>query len=87
MTPIVQYLQDDQLPEDKNKARLLRLKAAKYILYDGQLYRRGFSTSLLKCVDLEEGNYIIREIHEGVVTTMLGGSHLPTKPCNRDIFG
>ena len=59
MTPIVQYLKDGQLLEDKNKARLLRLKAARYILYDGQLYRRGFSTPLLKCVDLEEGNYIL----------------------------
>ena len=66
MTPIVQYLKDGQLPEDKSKARLLRLKAASYILYDGQLYKRWFSTLLLKCVDLEEGNYILWEIHKGV---------------------
>ena len=25
-----------------------------------------FFTPLLKCVDLEEGNYILQEIHEGV---------------------
>ena len=59
MTPIVQYLKDGQLPEDKSKARLLRLKVSRYILYDGQLYRKGFLTPLLKCVDLEEGNYIL----------------------------
>ena len=59
MTPIIQYLKDDKLPKDKCKARLLRLKAARYILYDGQLYRIGFSTPLLKCVDLKEGNYIL----------------------------
>ena len=35
MTPIIQYLKDCQLPEDKKKARLLRLKVANYILYDG----------------------------------------------------
>ena len=59
MTPIVQYLKDGYLPEDKKQARFLRLKAARYILYDGQLYRRGFSTPLLKCVDLMVGNYIL----------------------------
>ena len=59
MTPIVQYLKDGQLLKDKRKARLLRLKATRYILYDGHLYRRGFSTPLLKCVDLAEGNYVL----------------------------
>ena len=66
MIPIVQYLEDGKLSEDKNKARLLRSKAARYILYDRQLYRGGFSTLLMKCVNLEEGNYKLREIHEGV---------------------
>ena len=73
MTPIVQYLKDGQLLEDKNKARLLRLKVVRYILYNGQLYRRGFLTPLPKCVDLEEGNYILREIHEGVCNNHAGG--------------
>ena len=59
MTLIIQYLKDDVLPEDKKKARLLRLKAAHYMLYDDQLYKRGFSTLLLKCVDLEQGNHIL----------------------------
>ena len=90
MTPIVQYLKDGQFPKDKKKARLLRLKAASYILYDGQLYRTGFSTSLLKCVDLEEGNYILQEIHErggGFCNNHVRGHHLPTKRYERDIFG
>ena len=65
MTSIIQYLKDSVLLKDKSKARLLRLKAAWYLLYDEKLYRRGFSTPLLKCVDLKEGNYIFREIHEG----------------------
>ena len=59
MTLIIQYLKDDIHPEDKNKARLLKLKAARYIIYDEKLYKRGFSTPLLKCVDLKEGNYIL----------------------------
>ena len=34
MTPVIQYLKDSVLPEEKKKARLLRLKAARYMLYD-----------------------------------------------------
>ena len=58
MTPIIQHLRDGVLLEDKSKARQLRFKVAWYILYYEKLYRRGFFASLLKCVDLEEGNYI-----------------------------
>ena len=59
MTLVIQYLKDGVLLEDKRKARLLRLKAARYTMYDNQLYKKGFSTPLLKCVDLEKGNYIL----------------------------
>ena len=57
MTPIIQCLKDGVLPEDKRKARFLRLKVARYTMYDGQLYKKGFLAPLLKCVDLEAGNY------------------------------
>ena len=59
MTPIIQYLKDGVLFEDKRKARLLRLKIGRYTMYDDQLYKRGFSTPLLKCVNFEEGKYIL----------------------------
>ena len=32
MTPVIQYLKDGVLPEDKKKATLLRLKVARYTL-------------------------------------------------------
>ena len=79
MTLIIQYLRDGILPEDKNKARRLRLKVAQYILYDGKLYRKGFSTPLLKCIDLEEGNYIFQEIYEGFCSNHAGGKSLAHK--------
>ena len=59
MTPVIQYLKDGVLPEDRKKAKLLRLKVARYTLYDDQLYKRGFSTPLLKYVDLKKGNHIL----------------------------
>ena len=43
MTPIVVYLKDGRLLEDKDEAKKLRIKAAKYVLIDEVLYKRGFS--------------------------------------------
>ena len=43
MTPIVVYLKDGRLLEDKDEARKLRIRATKYVLIDEVLYKRGFS--------------------------------------------
>ncbi|XP_074363564.1 uncharacterized protein LOC141704145 [Apium graveolens] len=74
MTPYIAYLRDGTLPEDQNKARYLKHKAARFFLEEGQLYRRIFSAPTLKCVDPEEANYCLREVHEGIC-----GDHLAAK--------
>ncbi|KAL5562357.1 hypothetical protein UlMin_032104 [Ulmus minor] len=66
MTPIVGYLLRGELPQDRTEARTLRMRAARYTYLAGQLYKRGFSNPLLKCVTVDQGLYIMREIHEGV---------------------
>ncbi|XP_074336596.1 uncharacterized protein LOC141673754 [Apium graveolens] len=66
MTPILAYICEGTLPEDKFKARRLRYQAARYVIYDKVLYKRGFNQPLLRCVDKEEENYILREVHEGI---------------------
>ena len=66
MKPIVQYLEHGTLPEDKLQARKLRVKAAHYSMHNGELYRRSLSHPWSKCVSHEEGNYVLREIHEGI---------------------
>ena len=86
MTPVIQYLKDDVLAQDKRKARLLRLKASLYTLYEDQLYKRGFSTPLLKCVDLRKGNHILQEIHEEVCGNHVGGQSLAYKALRQGYF-
>ncbi|XP_074346702.1 uncharacterized protein LOC141685507 [Apium graveolens] len=61
------------------EARRLRYQAAKYVEYDGVLYKRGFNQPLLRCVDREEGNYILREVHEGICGNHSGGGSLAFK--------
>ena len=66
MTPIIKYLVTRDLPVDKNEARQLRRRSARYAFKFRQLYKKGYSVPLLKCVTPERGLYVMQEIHEGV---------------------
>ncbi|XP_074341770.1 uncharacterized protein LOC141679160 [Apium graveolens] len=79
MTPIHNYIQTGAVPEDKLQVRRLRYQAAKYVEYDGVLFKRGFNQPLLRCVDMKEGNYILREVHEGICGNHSGGGSLALK--------
>ncbi|XP_038699702.1 uncharacterized protein LOC119997000 [Tripterygium wilfordii] len=65
MTPFVQYLIDGILPTEKNESRRLVAKAARYAVHDGQLYKRSYSSPLLRCVDSVQAQYVLAELHEG----------------------
>ncbi|XP_076923952.1 uncharacterized protein LOC143586251 [Bidens hawaiensis] len=66
MSPIIAYLSSGALPAGKAEARKIKHKTLNYQLTDGILYRRSFLGPLLRCVDAEDANYLIREIHEGI---------------------
>ncbi|XP_076902529.1 uncharacterized protein LOC143557306 [Bidens hawaiensis] len=65
MTPILRYLQEGVVPADRQEARRLKIKALQYEIINGALYRRSYLGPSLKCIDYEEAEYVIREIHEG----------------------
>ncbi|GKD81654.1 hypothetical protein Tco_1348493, partial [Tanacetum coccineum] len=65
MTPIMEYLKDGTLPDDRKEASKLCIKARQYELLEGVLYRRSFLKPWLKCVGPLQADYVIREIHEG----------------------
>ncbi|XP_042980034.1 uncharacterized protein LOC122310218 [Carya illinoinensis] len=44
---VVEYLYERKLPEEKEEARRVRRKVARFMFIDGVLYERGFSTLLL----------------------------------------
>ncbi|RDX84949.1 Retrovirus-related Pol polyprotein from transposon 17.6, partial [Mucuna pruriens] len=79
MDPMVEYLKEGRLPVDLVKASKIRKEAPKYTLVEQRLYRRGFSSPLLKCIDPEEAEYVIKEVHEGVCGTHIGGRALAGK--------
>ena len=66
MTPIISFLQDGHLPQDVEEARKVRKRAAKFMILNDTLYKRGFFMPYLKCVDEKEAKYNLEEIHERV---------------------
>ncbi|XP_074378647.1 uncharacterized protein LOC141720196 [Apium graveolens] len=74
------HLEIQEIPSiPEVEARRLRYQDAKYVEYDGILYKRGFNQLLLRCVDMGEGNYILREVHEGICGNHSGGGSLVLK--------
>ncbi|XP_076946098.1 uncharacterized protein LOC143617414 [Bidens hawaiensis] len=63
---IISYLSSGILPAEKAAARKIKHKALNYQINDGVLYRRSFLGPLLRCVDAEDANYLIREVHESI---------------------
>lgn len=43
MDPIIGYLEEEKLPEDKLEVRKLRLRATRHVIIGKTLYERGFS--------------------------------------------
>ncbi|GKU87474.1 hypothetical protein SLEP1_g1867 [Rubroshorea leprosula] len=78
-TPLISYLQNGVLPEDQCVAKLVRRRAAHFTLIDNQLYKRAASMPLLRCLTPYEAEYAVREIHEGVCGTHVGGKTLARK--------
>ena len=86
MDSILLYICDGILPEDRKQVRKLKCRAARYTLLDGVLYRRGFTLPLLRCLDDEEENYMLREIHEGICDKHLGARTLAFKALRQGYF-
>ncbi|XP_024024509.1 uncharacterized protein LOC112092474 [Morus notabilis] len=72
--PIVKYLLNGELQEDKQMAKRLRYQASRYTMHDNVLYRKGFSTPLFRCLDDEEAKKCSRRYTMGYVKTTQGGS-------------
>ncbi|PKA64533.1 hypothetical protein AXF42_Ash007278 [Apostasia shenzhenica] len=59
MDEIQHYLQTGELPNDRHKARRLRVRTARYTISHGQLFRRCYSSPLAKCIREEDSRTIL----------------------------
>ncbi|XP_038982200.1 uncharacterized protein LOC120110682 [Phoenix dactylifera] len=83
---LVDYLQSEVLPEDELESRRIRRQASRFILYEGKLYRKSFTSPLLRCLRPSKADYAMREVHEGIGGNHLGGRALAHKILRQGYF-
>ena len=55
----------EELPDDTAEAKRITRRAKAYTVINGELYKRSTSGFFQRCVDLEDGKTILRDIHAG----------------------
>ncbi|KAK0588271.1 hypothetical protein LWI29_037037 [Acer saccharum] len=86
ITPIKEYLVNDVLPSDPLEAKRLKYRATRYSVLNGELYKRGYSRALQRCVGPEEAEGILRSIHSGNCGNHAGGVSLAHKTLRQGFY-
>ncbi|XP_028109536.1 uncharacterized protein LOC114308194 [Camellia sinensis] len=93
MDPIIAFLKDRVLPEEKKAAHKIRAKSEWFWLSpSGALYKTSFTGPYLKCVHPAKVETFLYEIHEGICGSHTGGRSLAYQaisqaaPGNRKFF-
>ena len=77
MDPIILFLREDVLSEDKSKVNKVRRKAPRFWLSEDQkLYKRSFFGPYLLCIHPEALELLLEELHEGICGSHTGGKSL-----------
>jgi ribonuclease HI len=76
---ITLFLQGYYDPSDINEAKRLKHRSRDFVLVGGQLYKKGISQPMLKCVTETKGIQILREVHSGTCDSHSGPRTLAAK--------
>ena len=79
MDPIKAHLKTGWVPTNVMEARKLSSRSWKYVLIDGILYKKSFVIPFLKCLNPQEAEAALKEVHEGICGQHLGGRALGHK--------
>ncbi|KAL2251472.1 UNVERIFIED_CONTAM: hypothetical protein Sindi_2269500 [Sesamum indicum] len=80
------YLKEGTLPENPSHAKNLRLKATRFAMIESELYKRTADGPLLKCLNHEQAEYVLKEIHEGSCGNHSGARSLAQKVARQGYF-
>jgi ribonuclease HI len=84
--PITLFLQGYYHPTDVNEAKRLKHRSRDFALIEGQLYKKGVSQPMLKCVTETEGVQILCEVHSGTCGSHAGPRALAAKVIRQGFY-
>jgi ribonuclease HI len=80
-TEIISFLQGNCLSSDEAYNKRMEAITRPYVIIEGELYKHGVCSPLLKCLSRTEGMELMKEIHAG-----LCGSHIGSRPLLGKVF-
>jgi ribonuclease HI len=80
-TEIISFLQGNCLSDDEAYNKRMEARTRPYVMIEGELYKHGVCSPLLKCLSRTEGIELMKEIHAG-----LCGSHIGSRPLLGKVF-
>jgi hypothetical protein len=80
-TEIISFLQGNCLSDDKAYNKRMEVRARPYVIIEGELYKHGVCSPLLKSLSRAEGIELMKAIHAG-----LCGSHIGSRPLLGKVF-
>ena len=60
---MIAYLRSGILPDGKDAVRKMKVQASRFMLIRDVLYKRGFSRPYLRCLSLDEAEYVMKEVY------------------------
>jgi len=70
-----------EFPSEENEAWRLKRKASYYVILNGELFKRGLTIPLFKCLNSQQSDYAMRELHEGICNLHIGDARMQPKWC------
>jgi ribonuclease HI len=80
-TEIVSFLQGNCISDDKVYNKRMEARTRPYVIIEGELYKHGVCSPLLKCLSRAKGQELMKEIHVG-----LCGAHIGSRPLLGKVF-
>jgi ribonuclease HI len=80
-TEIASFLQGNCLSDDEAYNKRMKARTRPYVIIEGELYKQGVCSPLLKCLSRTEGQELMKEIHAG-----LCGAHIGSRPLLGKVF-
>nr|CAE01580.2 OSJNBa0068L06.6 [Oryza sativa Japonica Group]CAE75990.1 B1160F02.21 [Oryza sativa Japonica Group] len=62
----IRFLTKQELPQDKDEANRISRRSRHYVVHETELYKKSPSGILQRCVSLEEGRQLLKDIHSGI---------------------
>jgi hypothetical protein len=80
-TEIISFIQGNCFLDDEVYNKRMEARTRPYVIIEGELYKYGVCSPLLKCLSRAEGQELMKGIHAG-----LCGSHIGSRPLLGKVF-